>query len=584
MKEQIENLIKLAIKASFSDNSGDVDFIVEHPAELSHGDYSTNIALVLSKKVGANPRETAEKIVAEISKHEDIDRVEIAGPGFINFYLSESFFKRTLQQILNAELNYGRNKNLEGKIIMMEYTDPNPFKQFHIGHLMSNSIGEALSRIIEWNGADVTRICYQGDVGMHVAQTIWAMKQRSAEIPADDAPLSEKTKFVGDAYTFGATEYKKEGNEEVKAEINEINKKVYELYDRSKENDDPEIADFYEKGRAWSLQHFDEIYGQLGTNFAQLIFENQMAVDGIEIVKNNTSAVFEESDGAIVYKGEKDGLHTRVFINSLGLPTYEAKEIALAHYKENELTQKFGKFDKSVVITASEQKEYMKVVMAALSKIHPEISEKTFHITHGMMRFADGKMSSRTGNVITGESLMFDVAEMVGEKMADREISEEDKKQIKEVVSVGAIKYSILKQATGKDIIFDPEASVSFEGDSGPYLQYTYTRAKSIIDKAIEQGIFFADAEEPENWQRTDLEKHLYQFPEVIEKAYSELAPHHIVTLLTKIASEFNSFYAQGQILDGGPDEDYKLAITKSAMIVLQNGLKVLGIKVPLKM
>lgn len=583
MKKEIEKIIKDAI-AKINSEFANVDFNVEHPVELVHGEYSTNVALVLAKKNQSNPRETAEKIVAELQQDlpEEIERIEIAGPGFINFYLSKAFFKKTLQQIINAETNYGRNKKLEGKRIIIEYTDPNPFKQFHIGHIMSNSIGEALSRILEWNGADVTRVCYQGDVGMHVAKAIWGMKQSADKMPDDSALLNEKTKFLGDAYTSGANKY--EEDESAKAEINEINKKVYELYDETKSNDDPQIAEFYAKGREWSLQHFDEVYGKLGTNFAQLIFENQMAQPGLQIVRENVPAVFEESDGAVVYKGEQDGLHTRVFINSLGLPTYEAKDIALAHYKEKELVQKFGEFDRSVIITASEQLQYMKVVMAALKKIRPEIPAKTHHITHGMMRFADGKMSSRSGNIVTGEELIEDIGNMVGEKIADRDFDESESSEIKDIVAIGAIKYSILKQAPGKDIIFEPETSVSFEGDSGPYLQYTYTRAKSVIDKAIEQGINFIDEKEPENWQRTDLEKHLYRFPESVEQAYRELAPQILVTLLTKIAGEFNSFYAQNQIIDGGVEEGYKLSVTKATAVVLQNGLKILGIKVPNRM
>lgn len=587
MKEQIRKNTEVALRGlgDVIDSADSIDFSVEHPTELSHGEYSTNVAMALAKKINSNPRDVAQKIVDELKKDlpEEIDRIEIAGPGFINFYLSKVFFKKNIQQILNSETNYGRNENLKGKRVIVEYTDPNPFKQFHIGHLMSNSIGEALSRMLEWNGAEVVRVCYQGDVGMHVAKSIWGMKQLASKMPNDSASLQDKTAFLGEAYTNGANKY--EDDENAKTEIHDINRQVYELYDETKSNDDPQIAEFYKKGREWSLQHFDEIYGKLGTNFSQLIFENQMAVRGVEIVTKNTSNVFEESEGAIVYRGEKDDLHTRVFINSQNLPTYEAKDLALAYYKEDELTQKYGEFNKSIIVTASEQLQYMKVVIAALKKIRPEIAEKSFHITHGMMRFAEGKMSSRLGNVVTGESLIDNIAEMVAEKIAeaDRGFDAEETAKIKEIVSVGAIKYSILKQTPGKDIVFDPETSVSFEGDSGPYLQYTYTRAKSVIDKAREQGIVFSDTAEPDEWQRTDLEKFLYRFPETIEQSYRELAPQIIVTLLTKIAGEFNSFYAQEQIL-GSKDEEYKLAITKSTMIVLQNGLKVLGIRVPERM
>jgi arginyl-tRNA synthetase len=578
MKETIKQLIKKNL-------TEEVDFVVEHPADLKNGDYSTNIALILAQKNKGNPRQIAEEIVLKLEslKSDEIEKIEVAGPGFINFYLNRLFFKRSVQQALNGEMNYGRNKDLAGKNILIEYTDPNPFKPLHIGHLMSNSIGESIARVLEWNGATVTRVCYQGDVGLHVAKALWGMKQNILETPSDSATIPEKTEYLGKVYAYGANKY--DEDEKAKLEINEINKRVYELFDDDKSNDNLDIKTLYEKGREWSLWHFNDMYEKLGSTFSQLIFEHEMAKSGEEIVRNNIPSVFELSDGAIVYKGEKDGLHTRVFVNSIGLPTYEAKDIGLAYYKEDVLQKKFGKFDASIIVTASEQKEYYKVVLATLKKLRPEIAQKTLHITHGMMRFAEGKMSSRKGNVVTGESLLSEIEETVSEKIKDRNFGEQDANEAKTIISVAALKYSILKQAIGRDIIFDREAAVSFEGDSGPYLQYTYVRTKSIIDSAKEKGIKFMEAIEPEGWQTTNIEKMLYRFPEEVKDAYSgDLSPQDITTFLTKICSEFNSYYAQNVILDGSPNEAYKVAITKAVMHIIQNGLKILGIKVPNRM
>jgi arginyl-tRNA synthetase len=598
MKEIIESLINRVIDQK-------TDFVVEHPADLSHGDYSTNVAMVLAKKEGKNPREMAEEITEKLRAlltdgiSTEIESVEIAGPGFINFHLSQNFFQKSLHQILEGDVNYGRNKKLEGKHVVIEYTDPNPFKQFHIGHLMSNAIGEAMSRVIEYNGAKVTRLCYQGDVGPHVAKGIWAMKKTIEtdleKFPNNDASLTEKTKFLGDMYVLGERAYSNEEGltewQNAAAEIDEINKQIYKLFDKDRENDDLQLRELYEKGRNWSLQHFDEIYAKLGTNFSQCIYESTTAPIGSEIVRENVPEVFELSDGAIVYKGEKKGLHTRVFMNSLGLTTYEAKDIGLAYYKESEITEKHGKFDASVIITANEQTEYFKVVLAAIQDLKSEIYNKTKHIAHGMMKFTDGKMSSRKGNVITGESLLEDIENMVADKIADRGFEPDQAEDVKSTVAVGAIKYTILKQAIGRDIAFDPEKSISFEGNSGPYLQYTYTRAKSVLDKAVNQGIDFIDAKIPENWNVTNLEKVLYQFPEIIEKSFDETAPQYIATFAINVASEFNSFYGNTQILnkadiDGEGSEQfspaeqaYKVALTKATMVVLQNALKVLGIK-----
>ncbi|HMO78704.1 MAG TPA: arginine--tRNA ligase [Candidatus Paceibacterota bacterium] len=620
MKTDIANLIKKSINTIIS-NDEKIDFIIEHPVDFNYGDYSTNVAMILAKQKNQNPRELAEKIaenlrniissetekdpsILQFNPKTDISKIEVAGPGFINFYLTAGFFKKTIQQIINGEMSYGHNHDLNNKKIVIEYTDPNPFKQFHIGHLMPNTIGEAIARILEWNGAKVTRVCYQGDVGMHVAKAIWAMNKKISEMPNDLAPLENKIKFIGDCYTFGSEKY--ETDEISKTEINEINKKVYELFDDTKTNDDPQIKRLYDKGKEWSLIHFNQMYEKLGTTFDQLIFESQMAEFGSKIVKENVPEIFELSDGAVVYKGEKDGLHTRVFINSLGLPTYEAKDIGLAYYKDSVLAEKFisvkpktgddriskivknkiQKFDASIIITGGEQKDYYKVVRTALSKLNSEIAEKTLHITNGMLRFADGKMSSRKGNIITASELLRDIENTVFEKLKYQsdKLSKEEFEKTKSMIAVSSIKYSILKQSVGKDIVFDKNSAVSFEGDSGPYLQYSYVRAKSLVEKATAKKINFLDSTPPQNWQITNLEKLLYRFPESVKVAYSDLAPQYILTLLVKIAGEFNSFYGNQIILDNSPNESYKVAIAKATMHVLQNGLKILGIKVPERM
>jgi arginyl-tRNA synthetase len=582
ISKKIEEIVKQAVK-----KSGDVDFIIEHPKDLSHGDYSTNAALILAKKISddtgksVNPRQVAELLLEKMQKSvpKEIAEISVAGPGFINFKLSQEFFADSLNQILHKEQEFGKNQSLKKQKILIEYTDPNPLKQFHIGHLMSNTIGEALAHLYEFNGAKVHRMCYQGDVGMHVAKALYGIMEIADEIPSESDDLDKKMAFLGKAYVLGAQKYDgDEATEESKQAITEINRKVYEFYDE-KENTDVKLEEVYIKGKEWSLKHFEEIYAKLGTSFDNYVMESATFEIGENLVRKNIGKVFQESQGAIIYPGEQDGLHTRVFINSNGLPTYESKDLGLAVYKDRTI-----KHDKSIIITADEQREYFKVVLAALSKIEPKISEKTEHITHGMMQFTDGKMSSRKGNVITGESLLSDIEKMVEEKIADRDLPEAKKAEIINIVSVAALKYSILKQTPGKNIIFDPNQAISFEGDSGPYVQYTYTRAKSVLKKAFDENKIADPQKSPENWQTTTLEKMLYQFPELVEKALIERGPHNLVTYMTQLAGEFNSYYANTPILDGSPEESYKLAITRATMIVLKNCLHVLGMKAPERM
>ena len=537
-------LVQLGVQKS-PNNKGFVG--VEHTADFSHGDYSSNAALSYAKELGENPRQLAEDIKSKLGEIEGVANIEIAGPGFINFHLAPSALADSLNKAANEDM-WGANADLKGKKIMVEYTDPNPFKEFHIGHLMSNAIGESISRLVQFSGAEVKRANYQGDVGPHVAKALWGKMQKPE--------LS-----WGEAYAFGSKSY-----ETNKEEIDAINVKVY---DRS----DTQINSLYDAGRTESLEHFEELYEILGTKFDYYFFESETAPKGIEIVKAHPE-VFEQSDGAIVYKGEQDGLHTRVFITSKGLPTYETKDLGLAELK----TEKWP-FDTSITVTAQEQADYFAVVLAAMKKVLPEIAPKIKHISHGMMRLTSGKMSSRTGDVITGESLLNELIEQA--KIRAAESRADDKEKLAQDVAVAAIKYQILKQASGKDIIFEKERALSLEGDSGPYLQYAHARTRAILGKAKEQHVA---AKLDPNAEPNELSRLLHRFPEIVERAAEQYEPHILTTYLLEIASAFNSWYANEQILDGTAAAAHKVALTAAVACTLKNGLWVLGIPAPEKM
>ncbi|MCL5017261.1 MAG: arginine--tRNA ligase [Patescibacteria group bacterium] len=572
MTEKIAKILKSVIKE-------DVEVAVSASESagwrIGFGHYSSNVAFKLAKIAGKSPLEVAKDLAGKLSLNKEFEKVEAAAPGFVNFWLKPEYFQEELAVILKQKDKYGKNEYLKGQKIMVDYTDPNPFKEFHIGHLMSNAIGESLCRIFEWNGAKVVRVCYQGDVGLHVAKTIWGILQDINNFPKDSANLSEKIAFLGKSYVLGSQKY--EDDKVAAEEIKEINKKVFERSDK-------QINILYEKGKKWSLKHFDEVYKKLGTKFDHFILESSVISDAEKIVREFLKkGVFEESNGAVVFPGEKYGLHTRVFINSQGLPTYETKDIGLAKKKmslEKGLTS-------SLIVTANEQNDYFRVVFKALEFIFPEYAKISKHIGHGMLRFASGKMSSRAGNVITAESLIGEVEKLVEAKIAEQKLTEKEKKEIKDVVSIGAIKYSILRQAIGGDIIFDLEKSISFEGDSGPYLQYAYTRAKSVLEKAsnppaggkVKPSLKHAPKE------ISELEVMLSRFSEIVERSGKEQAPHYIATYLIELARVFNAYYAKFKIVDAKDEySPYKVALTSAFMQVMKNGLEILGIKVPEKM
>jgi len=549
-----------------------VAFTVERPVEFSHGDYSTNVALITAKVVARAPYEFAEELVEKIKKNlpTEVERVEVAGPGFINFFLTPEHYHKSVDYIRSQKDTFGKSGVLAGKKILIEHTSPNAFKLLHIGHFMANTIGEAISRLTEWGGAEVKRATYASDIGLPVAKAIWGMIQLNEEMPTEAGALDRKVEFLGNAYVHGATSF--EENESIQTEIKQINASIYK-----KSNE--EINNLYAMGRRWSLEYLEYMYHKLGTSFDFYFFESEVFEEGVRLVREHQAKVFRESEGAVVFKGEDFGLHTRVFITSAGHPTYETKELGL-HKAKSELYP----FDRSIVVTGGEQQGVMQVGLKAFEQIDASSAQKTVSITHGLMLGGNGKkMSSRKGETSSAEGLITIVADAVKEKMKGRDIPEEMKGGVAESVAIGALKYQILKQSPEKNVIFDIEKALSFEGDSGPYLQYAVVRAGSVLEKAKREGVVANTDKKPV--EVGEVEKLLERFPDVLERATNEYAPQYVTTYLTAVASAFNAFYAQQKIVDSGDVfSPYNVALTEAVKIVLLNGLEVLGILVPEKM
>jgi arginyl-tRNA synthetase len=588
IKEKITSAILEAVK----EHGVSVDQInLEHPEVESFGDYSCNIALRLSKTLKKNPISVAEEIKANLYRLPTtdyklvVDKVDVVAPGFINFWIK----KEALLETIQAPYEFPKT----GKKVMVEFTDPNPFKEFHIGHLYSNTVGEVLARLNEVTGNDVKRACYQGDVGMHVAKSLWGILEKFKSPPfchsresgnpgfsfelqlLENKSIEEKQKFLGEAYALGATEFEK--NDEAKKEITVLNKKIYEK--------DPEIYFLYEKGRAWSLEYFESIYERLGMkiqengkHFNFYYFESLMGVFGLEFVKKYLEkGIFVSSEGAVIFPGEKYGLHNRVFINSLGLPTYEAKELGLAPSKYQDF-----KYDLSVIVTGNEINEYFKVLLKVLSLISPDLAEKTHHLGHGMVKLPTGKMSSRTGDVVTGVWLLDEVKNKIkNEYQCDDETAEK--------IGLSAIKYALLKSGLGKDVIFDLEKSIAVEGNSGPYLMYTLVRTKSVLQKITNYELLITNylnngTIEQLNNEELSLIRALYQFSEVVKSAAENDAPNLLCNFLYDLAQKFNTFYGKHRIVDEETVNEFRLFLTQKTGEILEKGMKILNLPVVEKM
>ena len=565
MEERIREAVSEALGKM---GASDVTFVVERPADFSHGDYATNATLAAAKKLGRKPHEIADELARFLidALGKDVaSHIAVAGPGFVNITLAREAIAFAVAEADAKREEWGKAKTagggspdasrseaFRGKRIIIEYSNPNAFKEMHIGHLVGTIVGEAAARLIENSGAQVARDTFGGDIGPNVAKALWSLQKEGITEPTTVAE-------IGTAYTEGSNAY--ETSLEAKAEVDALNQAIYAGTDK-------ELMELWRKGRDVSMEEFRRIWRMLGTHFDFEFFDSDTIETGMRVVHDGLAkGIFEKSDGAIIYNGEKKGVHTMVFITSHDTPTYETKDIGLAFLKEERWPS-----DKVIIITGNEQAGRFKTILAALVDVAPLIAAKTTHLATGFLKLASGKMSSREGNVITAVGFIKDIIEKASEKNTDPLIAEQ--------VALGAIKYMILRQAPGSNIIFDEEKSLSLEGDSGPYLQYALVRARSVLEKArsTKHEVRNEIPEVPHT-----LERLIVHFPEVAARAARELAPNLLVNYLTELAGEWNSFYADERII-GGDHEEHKLLVARAFANTMANGLALLGIPTPEKM
>jgi arginyl-tRNA synthetase len=522
------------------------------------GDYATNVALQLAGKLGKNPREIAEAIAGKLKEDGAFAEINVAGPGFINIRLSAG---EVFQAALSTSLKVSVGR------ILLEYSCPNPFKEIHTGHMYQTFLGDALGRMYERVGTEVYRANFGGDVGLHVGKAMWGLLQEiGGEYPEklDEIAEDGRSLWLGKAYVAGSRAY--EENEAAKLEIIALNKKVYQLH---ADNDTlSALARIYWTCREWSYDYFKAFYAKIGAEpFSKFYPESMTSMPGLELVEGNVGDIFQESNGAIVLPEEVSGLHTRVFITSEGLPTYEAKDLGVIQLEAQDFT-----YDKRIIMTGNDQSEYMKVVFAALKLVDPELGAKQTHVANGTVRFGDGKkMSSRLGNVARAVDV---VSVAGGAVQADNEMT-------KQQIALGALKYSLLKNRIGGDIAFDLEQSVSLEGNSGPYLQYATVRAASILAKATTKEAV-STVEGLDEYERA-LAWQLGQYNTAISQSLADSSPHHVCSYLYALSQSFNRFYEHSRVI-GDEREALRMVLVRRYHDVLKEGLGLLGIEVPEKM
>ena len=576
------------------------------PANIN-ADYSTNAPLKLAKVLHKSPMEISEKLretlisdkgvfrsaaAREIapSAHGDgpdgrgpVSEISVSAPGFLNFTLPDDYYENCIEPISADYEASIKSDAFAGKTVICEFSDPNPFKVLHVGHLYTSIVGDSISRLFEYAGANVIRANFGGDVGLHVAKTMYILMQKN--------PAELKIEDIAKCYVEGTAAY--EDDEEAKQKITELNKEIYKI--NSEDIHGTPLADLYWQGRELSYDYFKDFYAKIGVYFDKFYPESTVAALGLKTVKEQLkNGVYEMSDGAVIFNGEKYGLHTRVFINKEGVPTYEAKDVGLILTKNNDYH-----FDKSVVITGSEQHDYMKVVLKSVEQFAPDLVAKTSHLTHGLVKLPGNvKMSSRKGNFLKA----VDVLDMVSNALAEEYNSHDTK------VSLAATKYAFLKYKMGGNIVFDPHESVKMTGNSGPYLLYSAVRAKKILDKisaesqSVAQGVFRSAAareiaREPrgDGSERRDpgvtacdstervLTKRLLEYKDILRDAVAEMAPHKVANYLYELAQDFSRFYENCPVA-GSDREAQRVRLVRVFLATMTHGLNILGIEIPEEM
>ncbi len=548
-KEEIVKELKKEVNA---------DINLEVPPEYKLGDYAFP-CFSLSKTYKKDPKIIALELSKKIkSKY---FYAEANGP-YVNFFLSRKLFaEKQIKEILEGIKIKPKNKK-----ILVEYCHANTHKAFHIGHTRNICFGESMSRILEYTGNKIIRANYQGDIGMHVAKTIYGLLNlKKLKLKK---PVKNKGKWIG--LVYAAASNLVSNNEDVAKEVNEINQKLYA--------GDKELIKIWKESRKWSIDYFEKtVYPDFNVKFDRFYFESEVEKHGIKIVKKLKDAGHAKlSDGAIIVDLNNYNLGIFLILKSDGTALYSTKDLALAELQEKEF-----KPDMIVHIVGSEQNLYFKQLFKTLELYNKKIADKEKHLSYELVILPTGKMSSREGKVVLYDDTLNEMTECAEKEIKSRDkVNEKELNRRAKIIALAAIKYAMLSQNAKKVIVFEQEKSISFEGDTGPYLLYSYARAGSILRKDKKKYKFkVGDINDPEYLVINKLSK----FKEVIEKASEQMDPSIVANYAFELCKLFNEFYHSSQVIGSGREE-FLIYLTKAFNNILGKALYLLGIETLEKM
>lgn len=577
-REKIENLIKQVLKKKFNiKNFKGLDLSLATPPDFKMGDYSWP-CFPLAKIVKKSPREIAEILAEGIKPTKEIEKIEAVN-GYLNFFVNKILLAEiTIKKTLKEKDNYGKSdfvKTSKGKKIILEFSSPNTNKPQHLGHLRNNVLGETLANILKSQKIEVIKTNLINDRGIHICKSMLAYQK----FGNNETPKSSGLKgdyLVGKYYVLFGEKAKE--NPKLLDEAQELLRKW--------ETGDKETRKLWQKMNSWVYQGFKETYKKLGITFDRYDYESEVYELGKkEILKAFKKGIcYKRDDGAIEIDLSKYNLGKKVLIRADGTTIYIVQDIGVAklRYKEE-------KFDHCMYITGFEQEYHFKVLFKILELFGFKWVGKLFHFPYGMVFLPEGKIKSREGKTVEIDELIKEVESLVKQEILKREpkLFQTELKKRAEKIALSSLKFFLLKFTPKQEIHFDPQKEISFEGATGPYLQYTYARIKSILRKAGSDKlktklnfVSFKTGEEKE------LIKSLYAFSDILKFAAINYNPAMLCEYLLQLASLFNKFYQNISVLKAETKElkEARVDLIKCAAIVIKNGLKILGIETLEKM
>jgi len=541
------------------------EIYLEVPPDNSLGDYAFP-CFGLAKNMKKNPVEIAIGLKNKIKKTNSIEKIEAKGP-YLNFFINKSKLAETIiKKILREKNNYGKGKRKKEKI-MIEYSQPNTHKEFHIGHLRNVCLGSSLANILRNQGYKTITSNYINDTGTHVASTLWAY----LKFYKNKEPKANKGEWIGKVYVRSCQEIEKNPN--YKKEVSTILKHL--------ESNDKDIIQLWKRTKDWSLIDFKKIYKILDARFDIWFYDHELIKPSKDIITRlKEKSILQESQGALIADLEKHNLHKVILLKEDGTIPYITKDLVLAFIKFNKY-----KIDNSIYVVDTRQSLHFQQLFKILELYGFKQAKKCYHLSYAMVNLPSGTMSSRTGNVVLFMDIYKETLNLAISETKKRHPDWDENKILNTAkkITIAAIKFEMINVDNNKIILFDPKKAISFEGETGPYIQYVHARISSLLRKTKlpKKQILSLLKDDTE----ITLIKLLEEYPKKISEAASNYKPSILSNYLFELAQQFNSFYSKQPILRAEKEvKSARLCLIIVVKSILNQGLSLLGIEAPERM